>query len=141
MDVTDIPLRQLTGFQSYNTRDGINLWAHKTNFDGQLLLDSPSPQTAHNLRSTIDGFKVWGVRGTGVKVQYSSYTDIKNGLIIGNPDQSPWPEGFSRTTLPLISTSINCELRDSIRDFKIEFPNASSGFYRLFPQQQLFQPE
>lgn len=85
VDVTDIPLRQLTGFQSYNTRDGINLWAHKTNFDGQLTFDSPSPQTAHNLISTIDDFQVWGVRGTGVKVQYSSYTDIKNGLIVGDP--------------------------------------------------------
>jgi len=85
VDVTDIPLRQLTGFQSYNTQDGITLWAHKTNFDGQLSFNSPSPETAHNLRSTIDDFQVWGVRGTGVKVQYSSYSDIKNGLIVGDP--------------------------------------------------------
>lgn len=90
VDVTDIPLRQLTGFQSYNTRDGIALWAHKTNFDGQLLLDSPDPRTAHNLVSTIDDFQVWGIRGAGVKVQYSSYTDFKNGLIVGDPDD---PDG------------------------------------------------
>ncbi|ABW29413.1 hypothetical protein [Acaryochloris marina] len=63
VDLTDIPLRQLTGFQSYNTRDGINLWAHKTNFDGQLSLDSPSPRTAHNLRSTIDDFISMGSSG------------------------------------------------------------------------------
>lgn len=86
VDMTDIPLRQLTGFQSYNTQDGITLWAHKTNFDGQLSFDSLSPATAHNLRSTIDDFQVWGVRGTGVKVQYSSYSDIKNGLIVGDPN-------------------------------------------------------
>ncbi|MGB7412599.1 MAG: G8 domain-containing protein [Thermosynechococcaceae cyanobacterium] len=86
VDVTDIPLRQLTGFQSYNTRDGILLWGHQTNFDGQLEFNSPTPTTAHNLRSTINDFAVWGVRGTGVKVQYSSKTDIKNGLIIGNPN-------------------------------------------------------
>ncbi|QUY44984.1 G8 domain-containing protein [Acaryochloris marina] len=90
VDVTDIPLRQLTGFQSYNTRDGISLWAHKTNFDGQLQLDSPDLRTAHNLVSTIDDFQVWGVRGTGVKIQYSSYTDIKNGLIVGDPSD---PDG------------------------------------------------
>lgn len=127
VDLTDIPLRQLTGFQSYNTRDGINLWAHKTNFDGQLSLDSPSPRTAHNLRSTIDDFKVWGVRGTGVKVQYSSYTDIKNGLIIGNPDQ-PRGRGIFENHASFNINFNKLRVKGFNEGFKIEFPNHHQDF-------------
>ncbi|WP_299416413.1 G8 domain-containing protein [Acaryochloris sp. IP29b_bin.148] len=127
VDVTDIPLRQLTGFQSYNTRDGITLWAHKTNFDGQLSFNSPDPQTAHNLRSTIDEFKVWGVRGTGVKVQYSSYTDIKNGLIIGNPSQ-PGGNGIFENHASYNINFKNLRVKGFQDGLKVEFPNQDLDF-------------
>ncbi|WP_299491091.1 G8 domain-containing protein [Acaryochloris sp. IP29b_bin.137] len=127
VDVTDIPLRQLTGFQSYNTRDGINLWAHKTNFDGQLLLDSPTPRTAHTLPSTIDDFQVWGVRGTGVKVQYSSYTDIQNGLILGNPEQ-PRGRGIFENHASFNINFNNLRVKGFNEGFKIEFPNHHPDF-------------
>lgn len=127
VDVTDIPLRQLTGFQSYNTRDGINLWAHKTNFDGQLSLDSPTPRTAHTLRSIIDDFKVWGVRGTGVKVQYSSYTDIKNGLIIGNPDQ-PRGRGIFENHASFNINFNKLRVKGFNEGFKTEFLNHDQDF-------------
>lgn len=94
VDINDVPLRQLSGFQSYNTRDGILLWAHKTNFDGQLDFNGLEPRTAHTLRSTIDDFAVWGVRATGLKVQYSSHTDIQDGLVLGSNLEDPRGRGI-----------------------------------------------
>jgi hypothetical protein len=87
VDVTDVPLKQMTGFQAYNSNLGINLWGRMTNFDGQLEFSSPeATTTAHTQRSLIDQFKVWNVRWNGVRVQYSSHVDIADGLISGNPN-------------------------------------------------------
>jgi Ca2+-binding RTX toxin-like protein len=127
VDVTDIPLRQLTGFRSYNTGDGIFLWGHKTNFDGQLDFDSPDPKTAHTLRSTIDGFAVWGVRDTGVKVEYSSYTDIKNGLIIGNP-KNPSGTGIFNNHLSYNIDFDNLTVKGFDNGFKLELLKEDKDF-------------
>ena len=127
VDITDIPIRQLTGFQSYNSRDGITLWANKTNFDGQLEFNSPEPTTAHNLRSTIDDFAVWGVRGTGVKVQYSSHADIKDGLIVGNPSD-PNGKGIFENHASYNIDFDNLNVKGFAEGLQVEFPNKDKDF-------------
>ena len=84
VDITDVPLRQLTGFESYNSGTGISVWGHLSNFDGQLALDARGPNATHGGRSTIDNFKVWNSHSTGIRTDYSSSIDYVDGLIIGN---------------------------------------------------------
>ncbi|MCU0568954.1 MAG: PKD domain-containing protein [Oculatellaceae cyanobacterium Prado106] len=144
VDVTDVPLRELTGFQSYNSNVGINLWARMTNFDGQLELSSPAPTTAHQARSRIDNFKVWNVRWNGVRVQYSSYVDIENGLISGNA-KDPRGEGifnnhagfnnrFKNLWVSGFEQGMNQEFTDTDKDFlapSIENSTFSRNTYTL----------
>jgi len=80
VDVAAVPLRQLTGFQSYNSTSGIGLWGHMTNGNGQLAV-SGQPITAHNYRSVIDDFSLWNIKGHGVILWYSGNIDLQNGLI------------------------------------------------------------
>lgn len=80
IDVAAVPLRQLSGFQSYNSTSGISLWARKTNQDGQLNISVPT-FTAHDYRSVIDNFALWNIRHNGVLLRYSGNVDLINGLI------------------------------------------------------------
>ncbi len=127
VDITDVPFRQVTGFQSYNTRTGIDLWANKTNFDGQLEFNSPDPTTAHNLRSTIEDFAVWGVRGTGVKVQYSSHVDIKDGLVVGDPSD-PDGRGIFENHASFNIDFDNLNVQGFEEGLSVEFPNQTKDF-------------
>ncbi len=84
VDITDVPLNQLTGFQSYNSAVGIRVWSQLANFDGQLDLDNRTPNAAHDGRATIDNFTVWGTRTKGITTDYSSNIDFVDGLIVGD---------------------------------------------------------
>ena len=84
VDVTDVPLRDFNGFESYNAKVGLKVWGHMSNFDGELELSSPDVETAHNQRSTIANFKLWGNRWRGLSVPYSTQVDFKDGIILGN---------------------------------------------------------
>jgi hypothetical protein len=150
VDVTDVPLNKMTGFQAYNSNLGINLWGRMTNFDGQLEFSSPTPQTAHNQRSLIDNFKVWNVRWNGVRVQYSSHVDIADGLISGNPD-GQYGEGifnnhagfnnrFKNLRVSGFEQGMNQEFLDADKDFLA--PSLENSVFRknLYTLSKMGQP-
>ncbi len=80
IDVAAVPLRQLTGFQSYNAIEGISLWGRVMNADGQLTV-SGKPTTAHDYRSVIDDFALWNIHNSGVLLRYSGNVDLQDGII------------------------------------------------------------
>ena len=82
ISVAIVPLRRLSGFETYNSHDGIVTWEHMANGDGQMSF-AQSKDSGHNARSLIDNFKVWGIRNRGVHNQYSTQVDFVNGLIVG----------------------------------------------------------
>ncbi len=84
VDIRDVPMATVEGFEAYNGYVGIGVWGHKTNRDGELDFNTDNPQSAHEGRSLIKDFKVWGNRFRGVSVQYSSNIDVKDGLVLGN---------------------------------------------------------
>ena len=91
VDVSAVPIRQLSGFESYNTGAGIFSWGRMQNRDGQLDFNFSSggkTRPAHNYRSTIDDFKVWNIIGTGVSLMYNSNVDLRKGLILGKPQRN-----------------------------------------------------
>ena len=88
VDVSAVPIRKFSGFESYNSTTGILSWGRMPNKDGQLNFDFDSgnrSRPAHNFRSVINDFKVWNIVQNGVSLLYNSNIDLKNGLILGNP--------------------------------------------------------
>ena len=92
IDVSAVPIRQMSGFESYNSKKGINFWATLKNVDNQLEIEGSlaeveenfALQPAHNFRSLVNNFKVWNIQKTGISFQYASQVDLKNGLIVGD---------------------------------------------------------
>ena len=80
VDVAAVPLRQLTGFQSYNAIEGISLWGRVQNEDGQLSVRGQTT-TAHDYRSVIDDFALWNIHNSGVLLRYSGNVDLQDGII------------------------------------------------------------
>jgi hypothetical protein len=126
VDVTDVPLNKMTGFQAYNSNLGINLWGRMTNFDGQLDFSSPI-ETAHRERSLIDNFKVWNVRWNGVRVQYSSHVDIADGLISGNPN-GQYGEGIFNNHAGFNNRFTNLRVNGFEQGMNQEFIDADKDF-------------
>ena len=85
IDVANVPLLQLSGFETYNSVTGMLFWQHMGNNDGQLGFNGPGLDPAHDLRALVDDFKIWNVVRDGVHFQYSTQIDLENGLILGNP--------------------------------------------------------
>jgi hypothetical protein len=83
IDVAAVPLRKLSGFESYNSRQGIGIWSTMKNaFDGgQLSFDDIQP--AHNFYSRIDNFKLWQIHYIGAAIVYSGQIELDGGLILG----------------------------------------------------------
>ncbi|MFP5271335.1 PA14 domain-containing protein [Coleofasciculus sp.] len=86
LDVTNVPLRRLSGFESYNSDMGIIFWNHQRNDDGQLGFIGPGTKEAHDARSLVDNFKLWNIYGEGIFIQYSTQIDFVDGLIVGDPE-------------------------------------------------------
>jgi PKD repeat protein len=86
--VENLPLRLMRGFEVYNAAQGIIFWQHMGNNDGQLGFNAPNLDPAHNYRTKVRDFKIWGVLDRGVHYQYSTQVDLRNGIIIGNPGSS-----------------------------------------------------
>ena len=87
IDVSAVPLRKLSGFESYNTKRGISFWATLKNIDNQLEIEgaiADSKLPAHNFHSVADNFKVWNSRSAGVNFHYASQIDLQSGLIVGD---------------------------------------------------------
>ncbi|MEM7118839.1 MAG: Ig-like domain-containing protein [Chloroflexota bacterium] len=85
IDVTNVPLRQLSGMEVVNSDFGIIFWNHMRNDDGQLGFICPCDHNAHSERSLINDFQLWNIYGEGVFFQYSTQIDLVDGLIVGNP--------------------------------------------------------
>lgn len=88
VDIRHIPMADVTGFVGYNNIKGLEVWGHKTNFDGETGFSGDATrdeeyEVAHKGRSLVKDFKLWGNRWDGLSVQYSSNIDISNGLIAG----------------------------------------------------------
>ncbi|MEL7143961.1 MAG: G8 domain-containing protein [Cyanobacteria bacterium J06573_11] len=86
VDIRDLPMGTITGLESYNASLGLRIWAHNTNFDGELAFNTKDPETAHQGRSLVKDAKLWSNRFRGVSVQYSTNVDVKDSIILGNED-------------------------------------------------------
>ncbi|MEL7355055.1 MAG: G8 domain-containing protein [Cyanobacteria bacterium J06560_6] len=89
VDLNDIPLQKLTGFKAYNANTGINFWGHLTDQDGYGLFHGVGRETrgAHDGRSLVSDFQLWGIHDIGVSTQYSSNIDFVHGLVLGSNQQ------------------------------------------------------
>ena len=90
IDVSAVPVRKLSGFESYNTGDGIFSWGKMQNKDGQLSFNfgnDDEVRPAHSFRWSVDDFKLWNIVGSGVALKYNSNVDLDNGLILGKPQR------------------------------------------------------
>ena len=90
IDVRHLPMADVKGFESYNAALGLQVWGHKTNFDGELAFAGNGSKdeigTAHEGRSLIKDIKLWHNQYAGIQVQYSSNIDVKDGLVLGRDD-------------------------------------------------------
>ncbi|MEO1127711.1 MAG: G8 domain-containing protein, partial [Cyanobacteria bacterium J06639_16] len=130
VDVTDVPLRQLSGFESYNTNFGMRIWAQMTNFDGQLEFSSPEPRTAHEARGLIDDFMLWGNRWAGLRVAYSSNLDFENGLIVGDVEKPKGGDGLFHNHATFNTRYKNLNVKGFNEGLRVEFPNEEKDFTR-----------
>ncbi|MEL6936043.1 MAG: G8 domain-containing protein, partial [Cyanobacteria bacterium J06607_17] len=122
VDITDVPLNQLKGFQSYNTRIGINAWSQLANFDGELDLNNRNPNATHEGRSTIEDFTVWGTRVKGINSAYSSSIDFVNGLLVGDIDK-PIGNGISHNHATHKNRYIGLNVQGYEEGYEVQFPN------------------
>lgn len=114
VDVTTVPLRQLSGFESYNTGSGIQFWGHLRNGDGELEFESQTITTAHTLRSDINDFKLWNIRKNGIKPQYSSSLDFNTGLILGADLSNRLPAFGGEKGIKQSEATYNVRYRDLV---------------------------
>ena len=137
VDIRDIPMSTVEGFEAYNGTTGLEIWGHKTNFDGEGAFSenrsnrNPQalPQTAHTGRSKVKGFTLWGNRYTGAKVQYSSNIDLENGQIFGvNRDRTAGGTGLFSNHATFNSVYNNLEIAGFRQGVEIEHPNTDKDF-------------
>ncbi len=86
VDVGAVPF-QLSGFESYNSRDGIFSWGKVRNDDGQLDSNFDSEglkRPAHEYISTLKDFKLWNIYEKGIVLFYNNNFEFKDGLIVGD---------------------------------------------------------
>ena len=135
IDVTDVPLREFNGFESYNAKVGLKVWGHMANFDGEQEFNSPEVVTAHNLRSTISNFKLWGNRWRGLSVPYSTQIDFKNGIILGNLEK-PKNTGVFNNEFSFNNRFENLTVKGFEEGFKIPY-NGLLNFEKDFIKSSL----
>ncbi|MDB9525724.1 G8 domain-containing protein [Oscillatoria sp. CS-180] len=130
VDVTDVPLRELSGFESYNTNMGMRVWGQMTNFDGHLTFSSPEPRTAHEARGLIEDFKLWGNRYSGLRVFYSSNLDFKDGLIVGNVEKPSGGNGIFHNHATFQTNYKDLTVKGFKEGLDVEFLNEERDFTR-----------
>lgn len=87
VDIEVLPIRKFSGFETYNSRMGMNFYSISRNQDGQGAIDNVHHyQLALKERSRVDNFKLWNIQGNGINQFYSGQMDIENGLIAALPD-------------------------------------------------------
>ncbi|MFK7962056.1 MAG: G8 domain-containing protein [Phycisphaerales bacterium] len=85
IDVTNVPVRGVTGMDGSNCEVGFVFWNHMRNTDGMLAFICPCDQNSHDERSLISDFRLWNMHGEGAFLQYSTQVDFVDGLILGDP--------------------------------------------------------
>ncbi|MEL6261102.1 MAG: G8 domain-containing protein [Cyanobacteria bacterium J06626_6] len=125
VDIRDIPLADVTGFESYNANMGLRVWGRQTNFDGELDFSTKEPETAHEGRSSIKDFKLWGNLYSGALIQYSSNVDLENGLILGRDTAavSSNGAGLLHNDATFGSKHKNLSVAGFNEGVRIEYPN------------------
>ena len=124
VDIRDIPAEDITGFQSYNADTGLRIWGRQTNFDGEHSFDSPT-ETAHNGRSLVKDFKLWGNRASGATVEYSTNIDLKEGVIIARDNADTRKHnGVFRNAASVGGSFENVTISGFEQALNMEMPNA-----------------
>ncbi|EDX83055.1 PKD domain protein [Synechococcus sp. PCC 7335] len=138
VDITDVPLNKLSGFESYNTDVGINVWSQIANFDGQLELNNRAPDAMHSGRSTIDNFSVWQTRKQGINTDYSSNIDFVDGLIVGDIED-PDGDGIVHNHASNSLRYIDLTVRGFGEGYNPEFPDVEkNGIVETSIEDSLF---
>ncbi|MEM8501863.1 MAG: PA14 domain-containing protein [Cyanobacteria bacterium P01_D01_bin.1] len=89
VSVTQVPLTQFSGFENYNSDQGIIFWARVRDDRGDNL---------HDVRTTAEDFKLWNIEDKGIDIWYSTKIDFKDGLVLGDA-KSPQGSGITGNTL------------------------------------------
>ena len=89
VDVNQVPLRKVSGFESYNSDHGIFVWGRVRDDFGE---------NPHDVFSTIEDFKIWGVRDDAIRITYSSNLEFENGIILGDTN-NPTGRAFAQNEL------------------------------------------
>ena len=85
----NVPTRGVDGLVSYNGFRGIHTWLHNRDSGDMEGTFSFPLYLAHDFRSTIENYTIWGVQ-SGIQNFYSTRFDFINGLVVGDVD-SPVP--------------------------------------------------
>ncbi|MGB3298589.1 MAG: G8 domain-containing protein, partial [Phormidesmis sp.] len=144
VDIRDIPMATVEGFQAYNNLYGLDVWGHSTNFDGEVYFssdgDGPLPDTAHLGRSQVKDFKLWGNRWIGAKVQYSSNVDLKNGLILGAGNEKvTGGSGLFSNHAAFNAVYDNLSIAGFRQGAQIEYPNSDKDFIATTLKNSTFE--
>ncbi|MEO1385990.1 MAG: G8 domain-containing protein [Cyanobacteria bacterium J06634_6] len=130
VEVNDIPLREFTGFESYNTVTGMVIWAHMTDPDGRgefLGASGPGQKGAHDGRSLIEDFQLWGVEKHGIQVVYSSNIDFKDGLVVSqDPIKQKGLVGISQNEVVVDTQYDNVKVEGFTDGIRILLPGSGS---------------
>lgn len=88
IDVSAVPLRKLTNFESYNSYGGISFWTTMQNEDGQLGFQIDgldlNNQPAHRFFHVVKNVTLWGIQNRGLHFQYAGQVEVDGGLVLGD---------------------------------------------------------
>ena len=133
IDIRDVPMADVTGFEAYNGTSGLRVWGHKTNFDGEGEFSGKNEKdalrTAHLGRSLVKDFKLWNNLYSGLDVSYSSNIDVQDGLILAKDDQySGGGAGLFSNHVAFNSAYDNLTIKGFEQGAKFEYLNNDKDF-------------
>ena len=86
--MTAVPLRQLRRLVAYNGAHFFHAWGHKLRGTGNLTFHTTGAKTqlpAHDYKSVVEDFLAWGMASYGIKVDYSTGYEFRNGIVHSVP--------------------------------------------------------
>ena len=133
IDIRDVPMADIVGFEAYNGTNGLRIWAKGTNFDGENEFSNKGGEdaleTAHLGRSKVKDFKIWHNSWGGAEVLYSSNVTLEDGLILAKDDK--WGGGGSglfNNHAAFNSTFDNLTIKGYQKGAQLEYPNTNKDF-------------
>ena len=133
IDIRDVPMADITGFEAYNGTNGLRIWAKGTNFDGENAFSNgggeDALETAHLGRSTVRDFKIWNNTWGGAEVLYSSNVTLEDGIIFAKDDQwSGGGQGLFNNHAAFNSIFDNLTIKGYQRGALLEYLNNNKDF-------------